>query len=622
MDAQRLVLEEAQNLASVAQLSAAAKMPIPSDTPQFVGQTSLGTVQSKSVSSLRSLLSSPPPTHIGIPSSEGSQTFPSLPMSPLRVSEPSSRSRSNPSLVGAGSVFDHDLPAQPPNPANPDPDSEGSHSERIVPVVRPRMRQGEIRLKASSKTTEISKAIAELTDYIDEEVKRIAAENKKSLLYVKKALGVHRRFREKKTASLYNALMHRLSQQYRAKNIRMGASMNDKHNAMSRDAETQAILANPKGRKAQEALDDLREYSLAKISGARSSSKANENDIVKTWGELTRKAQNLSKRTSAATFGFICSSKSGQNVTRSFFGNGPIEGFLMSKFGITGAEFVESAEAYCILTSTGRTATGTSVKKMKQEIIQTISNGLRNITKNDKLKMEYEHYEVLIVKEYGVRLVGWPENVPMCSPYTLHAASIVTLYQVLNTRECHWKLIDAMELRRVRKDIEARMANGDLAVPEQLQRTGKKRGAPKDTEGSDRPQKKSKRVSRSGGHPRTEGKKDKKLKKTGLKPQSRKQVILSEDEDEDEGDDGEGEDMGDGDGDDDDNEVTVTSWQARDDEGEEGPDVDIDDGTFDDVWGSDFWGFNDSRDIDEQGDFNEFEDLDDLDELDELNEDE
>ncbi|KAJ3990729.1 hypothetical protein F5050DRAFT_1817281 [Lentinula boryana] len=276
------------------------------------------------------------------------------------------------------------------------------------------MGQGEIRLKGSTKSTEISKAIAELTDYIDEEVKHIAAENKKSLL----------------SASLYNALMHRLSQQYRAKNIRMGASMNDKHDAMSRDAETQAILANPKGQKAQEALDDLWEYSLTKISGARASSKANENDIVKTWSELTRK------------------------------------GFLMSKFGITGAEFVESAEAYCILTSTGRTATGTSVKKMKQEIIQLISNGLRNITKNDKLKMEYEHYEVLIVKEYGVRLVGWPENVPMCSPYTLHAANIVTFYQVVNTRECHWKLIDAMELRWVRKDIEARMENGDLVVPE------------------------------------------------------------------------------------------------------------------------------------------------------------
>ncbi|KAJ3992279.1 hypothetical protein F5050DRAFT_1905436 [Lentinula boryana] len=159
------------------------------------------------------------------------------------------------------------------------------------------------------------------------------------------------------------------------------------------------------------------------------------------------------------------------------------------------------------------------------------------------------------------------------------------------------------------------MENGDLVVPERLQRTGKKRRAPKDAEGSNRPQKKSDRASTSSRHSTTGGNHGKKLKKTGAKLKRRKQVVLSEDE----GDDEDADDMGDGDGDDDDDdEVTVTrDWQAGDDEGEEGPDVDIDDGTFDNAWGSDFWGFNDGGDIDQQRDSDELEESDELDSGDE-----
>lgn len=49
----------------------------------------------------------------------------------------------------------------------------------------------------------------------------------------------------------------------------------------------------------------------------------------------------------------------------------------MAKFGMTGAEFVESAESYLVFTSAGRTATGVGVKKMRKEIVKKISDGLR-----------------------------------------------------------------------------------------------------------------------------------------------------------------------------------------------------------------------------------------------------
>ncbi|KAJ3795319.1 hypothetical protein GGU11DRAFT_758426 [Lentinula aff. detonsa] len=293
------------------------------------------------------------------------------------------------------------------------------------------MGAAERHVKNSMKDTGLSEAVQALANYMDTEVKRIAAEYKKPILSVKKLIGAHRRFREKKTSSLYNALMHRKSQQLRYCD------------------------------EALEALNELSEYQVAKISGARMSAKANNNDIVKTWAELTRKAENMSKRTSAATFGFVCSSKS---------------------------EFVEAVESYCILTLTGRTATGMGVKSMQKEITKLILEGLRNITKNDKVGMEYEHYEVLLVKEYGVQLTGWPDNVPLTSAHNLHSANVITLYQAIKTKQCKWMKLGGRELHRVRKDIEAHIKSGDLLVPERNQ--GKKRRAVTDTEGGQKKKRK------------------------------------------------------------------------------------------------------------------------------------
>ncbi|KAJ3784221.1 hypothetical protein GGU10DRAFT_334095 [Lentinula aff. detonsa] len=481
VDSQRLIYEEAHKHAA----AAAARAQAPSATPsgssasseQFLGRT-YPLPSNATTSTLSALLNAPStkPTH------SSSLDIPELPMSPLWLGTSSSKNCQNTTPIPYTSPT-----RSPPGPAKSPSFSHARDSDQLtkspmVLVVHPRMGPGERNLRAKGKDTRLSDAVEAVCDYVDSEVKRLAAEHKKSLLTIKKHLGVHRRFREKKKTSLYNALMHRKSQEHRIHGWVFGPSIKEKHQQMACDSDVQSILRNPNGSRARQAMEDLREYQTTKLSGARASGKANDNDIVKTWADLARKAQNLSKRTSAATFGFVCSSRSGQNVHREFFGNGPIEGFLMSKFGMTGTEFVEAAEAYCILTSTGRTAMGMSIKAMQKETTKLILQGLRNITKNEKIVMEYEHYEVLIVKEYGVKLIGWPEDIPMTSPHRLLSANAITLYQVVNSRECQWKQLGNLEKRRIVKDIDVRVENGELDVPERLRRRGKKRTAPTEKE--------------------------------------------------------------------------------------------------------------------------------------------
>ncbi|KAJ3741591.1 hypothetical protein DFH05DRAFT_1462615 [Lentinula detonsa] len=479
VDAQQLSLQEVQ-----ARVLTQRSLPPPTRSPdsshQFVGRTvESGVGFSQTISNIQSLLNSPPNTGVALTGSRSNQNlrspsspvFNSLPMSPIRqnfmqcsASQSSSSSQPTPTHASAipDASFDSDhlqVAKTLPRVLASDTIRPALSIDQPVPSVCPRMGKGERQLKKATKDNKFKKDIMTFLDHCDKEIKRIAAEHSKPLLTVKKLVGVHRRFREQRAPSLYNALMHQKSEELNAQGVKL-KTLHKKHQVMAEDINIQAILADPGCDEAESAIHELCAYQNAKISGARASAKANDNDIAKTWSELTHKAQNLSKRTSAATFGFICGSKAGQHITCQFFGNGPIEAFLLSKFGLTGAEFIEAVEAYFIFLSSGRTSTNMGVKAMRKETVKLILEGLKNITRNDKICMEYEHYEVLIIKE-------------RCShgnPHNLNAAHAISLYQAVKSKTCMWKPLDRMELHRVRRSIEARVDSGDLAIPERLRR--------------------------------------------------------------------------------------------------------------------------------------------------------
>lgn len=64
-------------------------------------------------------------------------------------------------------------------------------------------------------------------------------------------------------------------------------SLADQHKAVAEDEELQEILQNPNSDEAKEALRNLKEYQEEKFKGVRASTKANDNDIVKTWGKIS-----------------------------------------------------------------------------------------------------------------------------------------------------------------------------------------------------------------------------------------------------------------------------------------------------------------------------------------------
>ncbi|KAJ3732178.1 hypothetical protein DFJ43DRAFT_1182670 [Lentinula guzmanii] len=333
VDAQ--VLEEHQRTESHRRARSSARQTETTTVDSsFLHQSSIAVASRQGLASIQLLLNDPSP------SSPDSSSAVSTTLSPIRV--PNMDPTPQPKILGVTSDTIDPRNAQvdcsdsePPTiEESPDRESNTSTSEASfsTPAIQPRMGTGERRLKRRTTDTAFVDAVRALSNHIDDEVKRMASEFKRSLLTVKKLMGLHRRFRERKAPSLYNALLHRLAQKRRACGNPLGKNFGGQHQALMEDEELQDILQNPSSPEAHEAIRELTEYQEAKFRGTRASAKANDNDIVKTWGKIANtyllKSQSLSHRTSAATFGFVCSSKPGQNVTRQFFGNGPIEAFV------------------------------------------------------------------------------------------------------------------------------------------------------------------------------------------------------------------------------------------------------------------------------------------------------
>ncbi|KAJ3727776.1 hypothetical protein C8R42DRAFT_717215 [Lentinula raphanica] len=362
----------------------------------------------------------------------------------------------------------------------------------------------------------LNEAIQAFCDSQDEEIKQIASEFKTSLLNVKKRVGIHRRYRENRKSSLYNALMHKKAQEDRLAGVSM-LTLKERHAAMDEDQDIQDILNEPDGEEALQAMADLKAHQQAKIMGARSSSKANDNDIVKTWGDLAQRAENLSKRTSAATFGFVCSSKAGQNVTRQFFGNGPIE--VQDEWGrvCRGCRGV----LHLHLKRKDRKWNG------GEEHAEGGFKNNRNVTGNPKLNMEYDHYEYLIVYEYGVQLMGWPSGVEMISPHKLTAPDAIKVYQAVEFRSCQWRKVDGVKLHQIKKSIDARIKSKELALPECRQQ-GKKR--PARNQGGGRTTKKKRLATATASVDRSKKTKSTRSKKSTSNPK-RRRIVHSDEED-------------------------------------------------------------------------------------------
>jgi len=76
--------------------------------------------------------------------------------------------------------------------------------------------------------------------------------------------------------------------------------------------------------------------------------------------------------------------------------------------------------------------------------------------------MNYKNYEKRIVKEYSIKLTGWPLLVHICNPGELSSHDTAILKNVLVNDQCKWEILTAEEVTAQMLSNKQCEANGEL----------------------------------------------------------------------------------------------------------------------------------------------------------------
>jgi hypothetical protein len=106
------------------------------------------------------------------------------------------------------------------------------------------------------------------------------------------------------------------------------------------------------------------------------------------------------------------------------------------------------------------------------------------VKNNKKLDMHWENYDLKIVDKLGVKLVGWPEDVPMRHPSKIPADDARKILEKLQTGAIHWVVLtkkqraeEAAKIEELRSTggVKQRKSRSDKGVPRGPRNGGKKK---------------------------------------------------------------------------------------------------------------------------------------------------
>ncbi|KAI6104924.1 hypothetical protein EV401DRAFT_2078750 [Pisolithus croceorrhizus] len=103
-----------------------------------------------------------------------------------------------------------------------------------------------------------------------------------------------------------------------------------------------------------------------------------------------------------------------------------------------------------------------SLGSLRKQITKAISSGLEKITNKKHIVMNYHSYETAIIETYGVRLVGWPEDVRFMNPSVIGTVTEARkLRDALRSGTCFWKKLSKSELDLFATELNTRRVAGE-----------------------------------------------------------------------------------------------------------------------------------------------------------------
>ncbi|KAF9071250.1 hypothetical protein BDP27DRAFT_1362027 [Rhodocollybia butyracea] len=276
---------------------------------------------------------------------------------------------------------------------------------------------------AALKRKRLNEPISKFQSEQEKLIEVLAEEHDVSVSKFKKLAGSSQHHLRKRSNSAWDAIVHAKSQEL---------------NAAKKDKKKLEVL-----------MENLSEYQQQKKDVAKISNKVGTSRATKLLHKFNQDFQSLHEATELSGFGIFTCGLFETTIRPMVIGSGPVWDFFRTHFKKEVYEIALMFESF--VTTYNKVGTRKLVNSEKaKQTIAIILEGLRNITGEDRIVMNYANYSTKIIAKYKIDIVGWPESVPKESPREIkNKEALDSLYEAWSSGMAYWVKMSEREYRDV-----------------------------------------------------------------------------------------------------------------------------------------------------------------------------
>ncbi|KAH7908464.1 hypothetical protein BJ138DRAFT_1012744 [Hygrophoropsis aurantiaca] len=308
----------------------------------------------------------------------------------------------------------------------------------------------------ASRAKLLQDAIAKLVADHEDNIKALARAHNVPEKQVKDLIGSHTHYHTKRKPQVLNALVH-----VKAKEVNQNLPPGSRYKLMDIKEMIKSEKWTFTEEEKDEAVKDLLEHRATQCTGVRANNTAAARDGLATITRITKELDVLYERTGLCSSLFVTRSHVNDTFSTSWFAtNNDATDFWEDVMNLRPDDISRHYEQWaCALGK--NISQRDSLANMRKEVTKLISTGL-NYTTGKDIKMNYLNYEYGIVESHGVRLLGWPSDVPFTSPSNIGTVREARkLRDDLKSGACHWRKLTQRELNEFSEELKKRRNAGE-----------------------------------------------------------------------------------------------------------------------------------------------------------------
>ncbi|KAH7923676.1 hypothetical protein BV22DRAFT_1014944 [Leucogyrophana mollusca] len=378
-------------------------------------------------------------------------------------------------------------PILPTRPVPPRPDAARLASRKVASDQK------------KAKQESVHAAIKKLLEYEAEKVEEIANSHDMLPEKVRKFFTGYKHFVPTRKAQLSNALLHAKAEEVN-KDRPVGAkyTVRELRELVKNDPDMQDLDSDQE----QQYIDELVDHRKLQNHGMRANNAAAARDMKSTMLNIFKELDNLALRTGGYFYIFGTRGHVNDSGDPTWYGTDNSMDFVEDVLHQDPDETCWLFEQWGC-SRNQNIAERDSLLNVRRTCVRLIKSGLKGITgRKTTPVMNYDNYEIAIMKNMGIKLVGWPIDVPFMSPSKICTVTeIRKLRDALKDGSCHWVTMSAAEVEQHTKNIAARRAAGETVGKPRAPRgdRGKKRGPRAGGKENKRPSKRAKLAAQRKG---------------------------------------------------------------------------------------------------------------------------